>query len=56
MNLTQKIRLAIKIAAIQHNGQFRKDGTTPFLIHPIEVAFLVNDYAKDDDTVVAALL
>lgn len=56
MKLTSKIRDAIRIATTQHDGQYRKDGKTPFVVHPIEVACLVYEYAKDDDTVVAAFL
>lgn len=56
MELTSKIRDAIRVATIQHKDQKRRDGITPFIIHPIEVACLVAGYAKDDDTVAAAWL
>lgn len=35
---------AIKIALKAHDGQYRKDGKTPYIIHPIRVA----NYFKDD--------
>ena len=31
-----------------HEGQYRKDGVTPFSNHPIGVARLVNKYIRDD--------
>jgi len=56
MKLTPKIRDAIRVSTIQHKDQKRKDGKTPFIVHPIEVACLVAEYAKDDDAVAAAWL
>lgn len=35
---------ALKIALQAHDGQYRKDGKTPYIIHPIRVA----NYFKDD--------
>lgn len=56
MKFTSKIREAIRVATIQHKDQKRRDGITPFIIHPIEVACLVSEYAKGDDAVAAAWL
>jgi (p)ppGpp synthase/HD superfamily hydrolase len=56
MLFTPKIRLALKIAATQHQGQFRKDQNTPFIIHPVEVALIVSEISADENTLCAALL
>lgn len=56
MNLTSKIQKALRLAAVQHNGQYRKDGITPFIIHPIEVAIIISEYIEDEDIICSALL
>ncbi len=56
MILTSKIRKALRLAASQHNGQYRKDGFTPFIIHPFEVAMIVLNYTDNEDVICSALL
>jgi len=56
MTLTPKIRKALRLAGVQHDGQYRKDGVTPFIIHPIEVAMIVLEYTSNEDTISSALL
>ncbi len=56
MILTDKIRKALRVAAIQHDKQYRKDNLTPFIIHPYEVALIVSEYIDDEDIISAALL
>lgn len=56
MNLTPKVRKALRLAAVQHDGQHRKDGITPFVIHPVEVAMIVSEYSNDEDIICSALL
>lgn len=56
MKLTDKIRKAIRVAAIQHDKQYRKDNLTPFVIHPFEVALIVSEYTDDEDVISSALL
>ncbi len=56
MLLTPKIRQAIKLSATQHQSQKRHDSITPFIVHPVEVAFLVAGCTPDEDTICAALL
>lgn len=56
MDLTPKIRKALRLAATQHDGQHRRDNITPFIIHPFEVAMIVSEYTEDEDTISAALL
>ena len=36
-----QIELAKKIAFEKHNGQFRRDGVTPYINHPAEVVRLL---------------
>lgn len=56
MQLTSKIRKALRLAATQHDGQYRRDNTTPFIIHPVEVALVVSEYTDNEDIISAALL
>ena len=56
MVLTPKIRKALRLAATQHDRQYRRDSITPFIIHPIEVAMIVSEYSNDEDVISSALL
>lgn len=47
---------AIRFSAEAHNGQTRKGGTTPYIVHPYEVAIRVSRYTQDEDIISAALL
>ncbi len=51
---------ALEFATRKHRGQMRKDGVTPYIVHPIGVADLVKEFAQDheyiDTMLVAALL
>jgi len=48
---------AVSFAARAHQGQFRKDGKTPYASHPCRVAFVVRDvFAISDQQVVTAAL
>jgi len=49
---------AVSFAAQQHDGQFRKDGKTPYVAHPMRVALVVRHvFGSDDETaLIAALL
>jgi len=40
----------------RHNGQFRNDGTTPYVTHPITVAMMCLQKGTDADFAVVALL
>lgn len=51
------IRQASKFAAKKHQGQFRGDGKTPYIAHPIGVAKILQQAGIDDpDTLIAAVL
>jgi (p)ppGpp synthase/HD superfamily hydrolase len=45
-NLARWTVLAEQIARRAHQGQFRKDGVTPYIIHPAEIAASVPDALK----------
>ena len=47
------IKLAQEVATKGHEGQFRRDGMTPYIVHPAMVASKV---AGDSDAVAAAWL
>lgn len=52
-----RIEQAIRAATVLHKGQVRKGSAPlPYISHLIAVSFIVMDYTKDEDTVVAALL
>lgn len=51
------IRRVAKFAAAKHRGQFRKDGKTPYISHPVTVAnILVREGKVADPEVIAAAL
>lgn len=45
---------AVSVAARFHDGQFRKDGRTPYVAHPFRVAMTVRDVFECDDPVALA--
>jgi (p)ppGpp synthase/HD superfamily hydrolase len=47
---------AMKFAIKAHHGQIRKYSNEPYIIHPYEVALLVNTITNDIEVVIAALL
>lgn len=56
MKLTPTLEQAIRIACTYHAGQKRKDGKTPYVFHPISIAFLLTEYTTRQDIIIAALL
>jgi len=52
-----RIEQAIRAAAVLHDGQARK-GTAPYpyITHLVAVSYLLSDYTKDEDTIIAGLL
>ncbi|MBS7527734.1 bifunctional (p)ppGpp synthetase/guanosine-3',5'-bis(diphosphate) 3'-pyrophosphohydrolase [Fusibacter paucivorans] len=39
-----------------HEGQYRKDGVTPFFSHPKNVSLILAELEMDEDTIIASLL
>ena len=52
---TKLILKAYNYANIQHKGQKRKSGE-PYIIHPLNVAYILADIGLDESTICAALL
>lgn len=52
-----KVEQAIRAAAVLHSGQTRKGVSPyPYITHLVAVAFLLSDYTKEEDIVIAGLL
>jgi (p)ppGpp synthase/HD superfamily hydrolase len=47
---------ALYFAAEKHDGQYRKGGKTPFIVHPVMVAFEVQKYTNNEEVISAAFL
>lgn len=52
---TKKIKKAYNYAVQHHGDQKRKSGE-PYIIHPIQVAYILSTLGLDDDTICAALM
>jgi (p)ppGpp synthase/HD superfamily hydrolase len=55
MKWSARIDKAIEIAARLHGGQMRRNGITPYIVHPLTVAWMVSEYTDEEDTIIAAL-
>ena len=54
MNLILK---ATQFSALKHQNQKRKDGKTPYVIHPISVAMILSEIGGiDDEEILSAAL
>ena len=56
MKWSARIDRAIEIAAKQHGEQKRRNGVTPYIVHPFTVAWMVSEYTDNEETIIAALL
>ena len=56
MKYTQKIEMAIKVAADKHRNQTRKFSKLPYITHLVSVSFILGEYTNDEAAIVAALL
>ncbi|MEW4568172.1 HD domain-containing protein [Tautonia sp. JC769] len=54
--LTLRFERALRWAAIWHDGQHRKASPTPYVQHPVAVAWILDRLGFDEDVVIAALL
>lgn len=50
------IKKALYFSAEKHNGQYRKGGSVPYIVHPVLVAWGAWEYTKDEEIIAAALL
>ena len=51
----KEIDVAYEYAKEKHRGQFRKTGE-PYIIHPLQVAYILTSIKADKETIIAALL
>ena len=57
MKLTKNIQKAIDKASELHFGQTRKgDNNLPYISHPFSVAWILANYAQDENIIIAGLL
>ena len=54
-NDSDRVKRAIEIATKAHEGQFRKTGE-PYIIHPLAVKKILEEWGMDEDTVIAGIL
>lgn len=52
---SDRIKKAISIARKAHKGQFRKTGE-PYIIHPLAVKKILEEWGMDEDTIIAGVL
>lgn len=52
---SERLDRAIAVAKKAHDGQFRKTGE-PYIIHPLAVKKILEEWGMDEDTVIAGLL
>ncbi len=50
------VKQALLRAMDLHRGQTRKDGVTPYIVHPVQAAIILARSGADDETLAAALL
>ena len=46
----------MELATTLHAGQFRKNGTTPYINHLLAVAEILSQYTNDEDVIIAGLM
>lgn len=51
----ERIEKAVAIAKKAHEGQFRKTGE-PYIIHPLAVKKILEEWGMDEDTIIAGIL
>lgn len=56
METNNLIQRALMKAIKLHAGQFRKDGTTPYIVHPMQDALVVSRHGASDEIIASALL
>lgn len=56
MYATPVVRQALQVSARAHDGQFRKGGEVPYIVHPVSVALILAEFTEDEATLAAGLL
>jgi myo-inositol-1(or 4)-monophosphatase len=54
--MISKIQKATELAFKTHEGQYRKGGNIPYVVHPLRVAWIVSIYSHNENVICAALL
>ncbi len=52
---SDRIKRAIELATQAHDGQLRKTGE-PYIVHPLAVKKILEDWGMDEDTIIAGIL
>ncbi len=52
---SERVARAVEIAKKAHEGQFRKTGE-PYIIHPMAVKKILEEWGMDEDTIIAGIL
>ena len=52
---SERVAKAVKMAREAHEGQFRKTGE-PYIVHPLAVKKILEEWGMDEDTVIAGIL
>lgn len=52
---SERVKTAIEMATKAHAGQFRKTGE-PYIIHPLAVKKILEEWGMDEDTIIAGVL
>ena len=50
-----RVARAVEVAKKAHEGQFRKTGE-PYIIHPLAVKKILEEWGMDEDTIIAGIL
>ncbi len=51
----ERVKRAVEVAKKAHEGQFRKTGE-PYIVHPLAVKKILEEWGMDEDTVIAGIL
>ncbi|MBQ9180677.1 bifunctional (p)ppGpp synthetase/guanosine-3',5'-bis(diphosphate) 3'-pyrophosphohydrolase, partial [Candidatus Saccharibacteria bacterium] len=52
---SERVKKAVEMAKKAHEGQFRKTGE-PYIVHPLAVKKILEEWGMDEDTVIAGVL
>ena len=52
---SERVKKAIEFAKKAHEGQLRKTGE-PYIVHPLAVKKILEEWGMDEDTIIAGLL